>query len=314
MCPWGDWKRPDARAFWQDLTRERRVISFDRRGVGASQREVEDLTLEAHLADLAAVVDHLGLERFDLWGIYDSTLVCAAYAARQPERVSRLVLWMAYARARDRSNPEYVQGLVSLIRGNWMLATRAMAELIYPSGPLEAQTWAAGSIHESASPEVAAMYVESNESVDVQGYLPHVQAPTLVIHRQGHPDVPVVPQAAAEAVAALIPDAQLVILEGDSVSPYVNHQQYLSTVMEFLGHEAPVPEAPPLPAHMDGLTAREVDVVRLIALGRSNREIARELIISVNTVDRHVSNILTKTGASNRAEAVAYAARHQLVR
>lgn len=323
MCPWRDWKRPDARAFWDDLARERRVTSFDRRGVGASQRETADLTLEAHVADLAAAVDHQGLERFDLCGLYDSTLVCAAYAARHPTRVRRLVLWMAYPRGRDRSNPEHVQGLLSLIHGNWMLATRAMAELIYPDGPQEAQEWAALAIREAVSPEVAAAYVERNEDIDVQHYLPQVQAPALVIHRQGHPDVPVVPQAAAEAVAALIPGARLVILEGRSVSPYVNHRQFLDTVLGFLaeGETAPgtavryPPESAPSPspADADGLTPREVEVLRLIAAGKSNQGIAEGLVISVNTVERHVGNILTKTRASNRTEAAAYAARHGLL-
>jgi class 3 adenylate cyclase/DNA-binding CsgD family transcriptional regulator/pimeloyl-ACP methyl ester carboxylesterase len=68
----------------------------------------------------------------------------------------------------------------------------------------------------------------------------------------------------------------------------------------------------PALAYPAGLTKREVEVLRLVAAGRSNREIAAELTISTNTVDRHVSNILSKTGAANRAEAAAYAARRGL--
>jgi DNA-binding CsgD family transcriptional regulator len=69
----------------------------------------------------------------------------------------------------------------------------------------------------------------------------------------------------------------------------------------------------PIPAYPDGLTGREVEVLRLIAAGRSNREIAEELTISLKTVARHISNIFTKTRAANRTEAAAYAARHRLV-
>ena len=71
-----------------------------------------------------------------------------------------------------------------------------------------------------------------------------------------------------------------------------------------------------LPSHrnyQDGLTAREVEVIRLIAAGRSNPQIATELFISVKTVGNHVSNILNKTSLTNRAEAAAYAVRQGLV-
>jgi DNA-binding CsgD family transcriptional regulator/pterin-4a-carbinolamine dehydratase len=73
--------------------------------------------------------------------------------------------------------------------------------------------------------------------------------------------------------------------------------------------------SPPRPASTfpDGLTQREVEVLRLIAIGKSNREIAESLTLSVKTVDRHVSNIFAKTGASNRTEASWYATRHRLV-
>jgi DNA-binding NarL/FixJ family response regulator len=63
----------------------------------------------------------------------------------------------------------------------------------------------------------------------------------------------------------------------------------------------------------DGLSTREVEVLRLIAAGKSNPQIAEELVISLNTVQRHVSNILAKTGLSNRTEAASYATRNGLV-
>ncbi len=79
-----------------------------------------------------------------------------------------------------------------------------------------------------------------------------------------------------------------------------------------LQERAESPEAGPLP-HPTGLTPRELQVLRLIAVGKSNREVAEELVISLSTVAHHVTNILNKTGAANRTEAAAYAARHGLV-
>ncbi len=68
----------------------------------------------------------------------------------------------------------------------------------------------------------------------------------------------------------------------------------------------------PPPVYPNGLTAREVEVLHHIANGHSNREIANELVLSVRTVGRHVTNIYTKIGAHNRADATAYALKHSL--
>jgi DNA-binding NarL/FixJ family response regulator len=70
---------------------------------------------------------------------------------------------------------------------------------------------------------------------------------------------------------------------------------------------------PPAPAYPDGLTQREVEVLLLIAQGRSNPEIAQELVVSIRTVTTHVSNIFSKINAANRAEAATYAIRHGLI-
>jgi DNA-binding NarL/FixJ family response regulator len=62
-----------------------------------------------------------------------------------------------------------------------------------------------------------------------------------------------------------------------------------------------------------GLTARELQVLRLVAAGKTNRTIAADLFISERTVERHVSNIFTKLDLPSRAAATAYAYEHQLV-
>jgi class 3 adenylate cyclase len=234
--PWGsnlerDWKHPDVHAFLERLSRDRLYVAFDRRGVGASRAEIDDLSLEAQVADVAAVVDQLRLERFDLWGVMDGAAVSAAYAARHPERVSRLVLWEAYPCGVEIVRPGAARSLMELIRENWGLAGRALADVLFPSGPTEVQRWFYDSLREHASPEMAAKCVEFYTSVDVRAYLPEVKAPTLVLHRRGSRGAPI---GAGRAMAALIPDARFVALEGDVAGPFLGDMSYLETMTQFL--------------------------------------------------------------------------------
>jgi len=226
-----DWKHPNGHAFFEGLSRGRLHVAFDCRGVGASQRDVDDLSLDARVGDIAAVVDHLQLERFDLFGGLDGAAVSVAYAAQHPERVSRMVLWAAYPCGVEMVRPGAARSVVELIRGNWSLARRAMADTVFPSGPTELQRWWSNSVRESVLPETAARHVEFYASVDVREYLPEVRAPTLVLHRRGDRNAPI---AAGRAAATLIPDARFVALEGDIGHPYFGDMSYIETVREFL--------------------------------------------------------------------------------
>ncbi len=237
------WKLPEGRALTEGLAHGRRLVTFDRRGVGASEREVDDLSLEAHVADVVAVVDHLKLERFDLAGWSDGAPVSVAYAAQHPERVARLVLWAPYARGEDRAKPEAARSVAELIRANWPLARRAIADIGLPSGPTELQRWFSNTLREAVSPEVAAGYVEFVTTLDVTAFLPRVQAPTLVLHPRGDRNVPI---NAGRAVAALISDARFVALEGDASSAFRDHEQIAHLVRQFLdeGRHQPPPTEP----------------------------------------------------------------------
>ncbi|KKK84778.1 hypothetical protein LCGC14_2779910, partial [marine sediment metagenome] len=226
-----EWEHPDGRAWFEGLAQGRLLVRFDRRGLGASQREVEDFSLEAQVADVTAVVDQLDLERFDLWGTYDGATVSVAYAAQYPDRVSRLVLWGGYACGEEIARPEAIRGLVELIRENWSLARRAMQDVLYPSGPTELQRWSSNYLRQSVTPEVAAEYLELQTCTDIRSYLPQVMAPALVLHRRGDRNVPI---AAGRAVAALIPDARFVALEGDIAVPYFGDTSYVETITQFL--------------------------------------------------------------------------------
>jgi class 3 adenylate cyclase len=225
------WEHPESRAFMESLAQARLFVSFDHRGVGASQREVDDLSLEAQVADVGAVVDHLQLERFDLWGDVEGASIAVAYAAQHPERVSRLVLWSPYRCGEEIMEREEARTLVDLVRGNWRLARRAIADVLYPSGPTELQRSLSNWHRESASAEIAARYTEFYATVDVRGFLPQLKAPTLVLHRRRAKHVAI---GAARAAAALIPDARFVALEGDIATSFSGDISYMETVREFL--------------------------------------------------------------------------------
>jgi class 3 adenylate cyclase len=247
--PWGgdlgrDWGNPDCRAALESLSRGRLYVGFDRRGIGASQREVDVFSLEAQVADVAAVVDQLGLERFDLWAMVDGAAISVAYAAEHPERVSRLALWSPYPCGVEIARPGAARGLVELIRGNWGLARRAIASVVFPSGPTELQGWFSEALRRSLSPEVAAKCIEFYATVDVRALLPRVKAPTLVLHRRGNRDAPM---SAAMAVAALVPEARFVALEGDMDYPLLGEISYVETMTQFLDEgreQGPAAQAP----------------------------------------------------------------------
>src|SRR3970040_2197170 len=153
------------------------------------------------------------------------------YADRHPEGVSRRVLWAAYAHGVDIVRPRAIRSLMELIRENWGVARRAMADIIFPSGPTNPQRWLSSSIRESMSPENAARYMEFYSSVDVRSYLPEVRAPTLALHRRGDRSVTI---DAGRTVAALIPDTRFMALECDATSPYFGDTSHLETMTHFL--------------------------------------------------------------------------------
>jgi len=240
-----EWQHPDGHAFLEGLGRGRSLVLFDRRGVGASQREVDDLSLHAQVADLAAVVDQLKLERFDLVAWAEAGALSVAYAAQHAERVSRLVLWSPYPCGDEIASTAAVHSLMELIRNAWGLGRRALADVMFPGGPTHLQLWWSNFLRQSVSPEVAAKYIDFQFSVDVRPYLPQVKAPTLVLHRRGDRHVPI---DAARAAAALIPDARLAVLEGNSPMPWVDMKPVLAAIDEFLGEGEEAAVAPAEPA------------------------------------------------------------------
>ncbi len=118
-----NWQNEENRGFYERLARRRKIVHYDGRGSGLSDRRPADYSLDAHALDLKAVLDKLGLERVDLWAFLTSGPVAIAYSAQHPESVSRLVFWCSLARASDLLESPQAQGVLALMEKDWELFT-----------------------------------------------------------------------------------------------------------------------------------------------------------------------------------------------
>jgi DNA-binding NarL/FixJ family response regulator len=148
----------------------------------------------------------------------------------------------------------------------------------------------------------------------VRDVLSSLRSPALILQPRDY--VTVRPEEAMK-LAAQIRGARMVLIKGDSMLGDAGEGiAALESFLAGLPAGAASPPAKPLNADSaspGGLSSREVEVLRLLAAGKSNAQIAADLVISQNTVIRHVSNIFAKTGAANRAAAGDYAHRHGIV-
>jgi DNA-binding NarL/FixJ family response regulator len=302
MHPDRDRYEPASRPFWDALSSHRRVISYALHPLMEDQYEV---TLESRVADLAALVEHLGLPRFDLLGMRDAAAVCIAYAAEHPERVDHLALVDAYPSGELVAPPEIADAICSMMLVNWRLGSRVMGMAAHPQGPPEAQIAVTRQLRARHTPRTAVAYFRFMTGVNISAMLPAVQAPTLVVNHASNRNFPA---AGGEVVANSIPNARFVLIRGGDEPYYADYDAYFDILNSFLGPRDQDPEAD-LP-----LTHRQVEVLQLIAAGRTNAQIADYLTVSPSTVNRHVSNILARLGATNRTEAALHAIRHGLSR
>src|SRR3990170_1440565 len=240
-----EWQNPEYRGWYERLATKRKLVRYDGRGSGLSDREVADYSVETHILDLEAVVDRLGLERFALFALLHAGPVAVVYAARHPERVSRLLLWCTYARGSDYSGLPEVETLRQLIGLGWETYTEATADIVLGRPRGEEGRWFAAYMREAVAPEAARAALGATNEVDVAALLPDVRSPTLVLHRR---QLRLADIGLARELASNIADARLVVLEGASVAPYMDDTERAGKAIdEFLGEgeEAAVGVEPP---------------------------------------------------------------------
>jgi class 3 adenylate cyclase len=228
-----EWQWPEWRQWYEGLAEKRMLVCYDGRGAGLSDRDAADYSLDALMLDLEAVVDRLGLEKFAVFGPFHLGPVAIAYAARHPERVSHLLLWCTWARASDYYRSDQVQTLGSLRDKDWEIYSEAVAHAFMGWSEGEQARRFAALIRESITQEAMQVFVRAAGQFDVTSRLPQVTSPTLVLHRR---DLRMVDVALAKGLASWIPDARLVVLEGEAIAPLVGDTEaVLRTIAEFMG-------------------------------------------------------------------------------
>jgi DNA-binding CsgD family transcriptional regulator/pimeloyl-ACP methyl ester carboxylesterase len=275
-----------------------RLVQFDMRGRGMSGRGLrQDFAVTDYDLDLCTVVDRLQLERFVLFTVGGFGHTAIRYAIAHPERVDAVVLnscpisISAYPRS-------YMQDVAA---ENWAFFVKKMMP---PALEAEAAgEWLERWLNLATDEDwQVAQKVVTKSSIESE--LPHLLAPTLVLHSRG---MPLFGPDESIKLAARIANARLVLIEGDTMGS--DASEGLAAIDAFLNDlpsrkEAPTPGV--APAHEE-LSKRQAEVLQMIAEGKTTREIAEALVLSERTVERHVADIYSKIGARNRAEATAYA-------
>ncbi len=214
-----DLESPIWRHLWRDLASNHTLVRYDARGMGLSDWDVDEISFDAFVRDLEAVVDAAGFERFDLLGISQGCSVSIAYAVRHPERVNRLVLYGGFAvgaakRTRNAADREQAAAMLTLMRLGWGQQNPAFRQMFTsqfaPDATKEQADWFNDLQRASCSPENAVRYLEAAGQIDVTELLGKVSVPTLVMHAREEVRVPF---ENGRRMAAGMPGARFVALQ-----------------------------------------------------------------------------------------------------
>lgn len=237
-----DWKSPVWAPTFGRWAAEHKLIRYDQRGTGLSDWDVADISFDAFVRDLETVVETVGANRLAIFGISQGASVAIAFAARHPERVTKLVLHGAYALGRNKretaADSEQAEAYLTLIRQGWgyprSAFMRAFSSLYLPDGTLDQIKWFSDLQRVTTSPENAIKIRKACDDIDVLDLLPQVRAQTLVLHSRNES---VVPFDHGRMVASRIPGARFVGL--DSTNHIILPQEpawntFMAEINEFL--------------------------------------------------------------------------------
>jgi pimeloyl-ACP methyl ester carboxylesterase/DNA-binding CsgD family transcriptional regulator len=298
------WHETSMHGSWmQGLAQRFRLTSFDGRGQGMSTRGIrEPQTIESLGYDLEAVAERTQPSPFVLLARWYDCHLAVRYAVAHPERVSALIL--IGCAEKNSAWPSSVYE--SLPEQNWeVFLLSQMARTTFEKSKQTIDRQNRASTREDLALRAQALRVSS-----VAEELSEIEIPTLVLHPR---DYILLPASESRAVAAKIPGARFAYIEGEMLPG--DADTGLGAIEEFLGRE--LPEVQKRDGHDGapvsggsrpvGLSPRQMQVLQLIALGKTNREIAEELVLSERTVQRHIADLYVKIDVRNRSEATSFA-------
>jgi pimeloyl-ACP methyl ester carboxylesterase len=294
------WEDPAERRYFERLASFCRLIMFDKRGTGLSDR-VAVATLEERMDDLRAVMDDVGSQRAVVFGSSEGGALSVLFTTTYPDRVSALVLYGAYPRlAWAPDYPEGIPeeasaGLVQHIEENWgrgqvFLYTLAQNRVDDPAWRKAHARWE----RLSASPGAAVAIMQMIFQIDVRHLLSAIRVPTLVVHRTAD----MAHAVGSRYMGAHIPGAKVIELPGSDYFPYLGDQDaIIDEIEEFLTGVRPVPSPDRALA-----TVLFTDIVssteRAAVLGDGvwTRTLDRHDALVAREVDRHRGRRINTTG------------------
>jgi len=309
------WRSLSWRPWLDALTCEHKVLRYDSRGCGLSDRDADDLSFENWVRDFECVVEAAGYGRFALVATCQGGPIAIEYAARHPERVSHLVLYGTFARGRlRRGQPHQAEKgrvLLELTRLGWgqedHAFLQAWASSFQPGGTLaHFRSWC--DQHRAATtPETAARLMAISWDVDVRDAASRIRCPVLVVHPERDAVVPI---EEGRLLASLIPDSRFVQLDSENHLLLADEPAWprlFAEVQSFLAEPDCAAPAPRDSLPLGELTARERAVLEGIAAGLDNAAIAVSLRLSEKTVRNHITRVFDKIRVEHRYQAIVLA-------
>lgn len=298
----------------REFSRDHRYVTYDERGCGLSTRNPPEISFDAWVSDLETVVDTLGLDSFPLLGVSQGAAIAVAYAARHPERVSRLVLLGGFTTSYfSTRNPEprireEAETQIKLIELGWGSGSAAYRQVFVAKFMPQATAQQQQEFDEyslsTASAEVAALIMRVNFGIRVKEDATRIRCPTLVLHSRGDQ---LILFDQGKKLAGMIPGARLVPVDSANHVPMAEEPCWPGMVREIKAFLGDVPDAG------GRLTPRQVVVLGHVAAGKTDKQIARELDLSPRTVEMHVAGAMKALHCVTRAEAVHAATRQGLL-
>lgn len=319
------WEEPAFEHFWSRLAACARVVMFDRRGAGLSDRAaaVAPFGLPTLALDVKAVLESTDTERAVLLGVTLGCPIAVQFAASYPDRVSALVLAGGFAKLTQlggfdfEADPAQVDEWATRSARAWGSGAVLGANAPEMEDNVRYQEWAARVERHTCSPGSVEAFCRWAATIDVRPLLAGLRAPTLVIHRSGDRSLPV---ADGRYLAEHIPGAEYAELPGETHTLFLGDQRTtVSTVVGFLDREVAggamrsalrrADRKNSAGSGWDSLTPSEREVARLVATGLTNTQVATRLGMSRHTVDGRLRRAFAKLGVNTRVELAAEYAR-----